>query len=181
MQQTNTGASEFDGASVDAPASPALLGRLDLRIEIGFMEVIYEGTAEQLTAEGLIPAQFEWPGGRDKSQWDSGHQEFELWKQRPPACKGVKPSQMDSDWWFLRVRPVSRPCGDKIWRMRKQAEIEALNWELSAKGAAARRELANRVADATWDKSFQAFKQRVPGLAAPRRGRRKKSAVGELE
>jgi len=178
MQQTNANTSGFNDVPIGAPAGQPLgsgqLGKFDLRIELGFMETVYYGTSHQLTAEGLIPDGFEWPRARERDGWVAGRQDFYLMRCRPPGHKGLMRTWLEADWWCLRVTLVDRPDGYGIAEAYKRAELAALTRELSPNARVARGELECRWFDALRDTSFQAFKERIPGL--PISGRRRKRA-----
>lgn len=76
----------------------------------------YDGTADQLQAEGLIPAGFEWPRGRDSKDWEDGKFKYGLRRMRPDGHNGPMRSWLELDNWRLRVSVVGR---DRHWYARR--------------------------------------------------------------
>ncbi len=150
----------------------------ELRIEIWPDDwAQYTGTAAQLQAEGLIPDGFEWPKAAADQCWEAHGFDYWLRRTRPDGHKGPMRSWLEVDNWLLRVSVTGR---DYHWRTRKGLErkAEALRAEYHRHTAAGAREW-----DAAWrsywqtveDKRFQAFKNLVPGLVPPKRGRKPKT------
>jgi hypothetical protein len=150
----------------------------ELRIEIWPDDwAQYTGTAAQLQAEGLIPDGFEWPQAAADKRWEANGFDYWLRRTRPDGHKGPMRSWLEVDNWFLRVSVTGR---DYHWRTRRGLErkAEALRAEYHRHTAAGAREWEaawHRYWQTVKDKRFQAFKALVPGLVAPKRGRKPKT------
>ena len=119
---------------VSAPvATPSQTAAHDLRVEIcprGYDW--WHGTGAQLQAEGLIPADFDWPKGKEHGSWVSGRFEFWLFRVRPEGHKGPKSSWLESDSWACR-RVLATQARDgfmaadlvpHIWDMARTAKVD---------------------------------------------------------
>lgn len=153
----------------------------ELRIDIWPDEVVmFEGTAAQLTAEGLIPNDFEWPRGAAQKCWSANGFDYTLRRTRPARHKGPMASWLVLDNWHLSLRVVGR---DYRWTAHRRLErkTEELRAECHRLTPAGSRQWAaefNRYWRAERDKQFQAFKALVPGLTRPKRGRKPKEDKG---
>lgn len=152
----------------------------ELRIDIWPDEVVmFEGTAAQLTAEGLIPLGFEWPRAAAQECWSANGFDYTLRRTRPARHKGPMASWLVLDNWHLSMRVVGR---DYRWTAhrrleRKTEELRAECYRLTAAGRREWEAQFNRYWKAERDKPFQAFKARVPGLMSKKRGRPCKAAA----
>jgi len=63
----------------------------------------WEGTAEQLRDEGLIPEGTKWPEGRASRYWDGGKFSYWLRRTRPQGIKGPMSVWLNGDYWMLRT------------------------------------------------------------------------------
>jgi len=141
--------------------------------------VEYKGTAAQLIAEGVIPEGFEWPRADAIHCWDANGFHYWVRRTRPEGHKGPMRSWFELDNWFMRVKVTGR---DWEWSCRRVIERKAqeLQDEIYRQSPAGR-----RVQNASWraylkayeDESFQAFKNLVPGLVPPKRGRKPKTTA----
>lgn len=142
---------------------------------LGFWE--FEGTRAQLEAEGVIPAATEWPAtGAAREEWKAGRLRFSLRRARPPGLKGPMRLWVNGDWWALRCELIGGPSHheQRVIDARRALEREA--FLASAAGQRAWNEQCRRRCAAERDSAFQVFKTRVPGLVAPKRGRKAKTA-----
>jgi hypothetical protein len=137
--------------------------------------VTWEGSAEQLKAEDLIPEGFEWPVGRkaDKSWTDEDGFAWWLRKCRPRGAKGPQGS---FDHWALR-RSFAAEKGQG-WAAASiyeaQLELQRARWRTTHEAL----RLAHRCVNAHSDAAFQAFLVNV-GAIKPRKTRERKAAVSE--
>lgn len=142
---------------------------------LGFWE--FEGTRAQLEAEGAIPAAAKWPAiGAAAVKWKAGRLSFSLRRVRPPGLKGPMRLWVNGDWWALRCELIGAPSclEQRVIDARRALEREA--FLASPAGQRAWDEQWRRRCAAERDSAFQAFKARVPGLVAPKRGRKAKAA-----
>lgn len=161
----------------DTPPSP---GERELIIDVRRDDwVQYEGTAAQLIAEGLIPEGFEWPRAAAEARWQANGFDYWLRRIRPAGHKGPMRSWLELDNWFIRVEVTGRDCHWHIrQRLKRQAEDLALAIHRhTAAGAAEWNAHWDRYCATVRDKGFQAFKEKVPGLIPPKRGRKPKAAT----
>jgi hypothetical protein len=114
------------------------------------------GTRAQLQAEGVIPADFEWPQGLAGKSWTAGNLEYWLYRRRPDGHKGPKSSCLEVDNWACR-RTWAAHGRDGFANARIYEKRVALAEELWALTPAADQQLSRYWA-AHKDKSFQAFK-----------------------
>lgn len=166
---------------VDKIITEAATGRSterELRIEIRQDEHFeFEGTAAQLTAEGLIPKDFEWPRAAADESWEANGFKYWLRRSRPEGHKGPMRSWLELDNWFVRVEVAGH---DNQWRIRrhlerKTEELKAEYYWHSAAGQRERNANWKRYVAARDDRAFQAFKDKfMPERKKP--GRRVKSA-----
>jgi hypothetical protein len=128
----------------------------------------FEGTAAQLTAEGLLPSDFEWPPEDRHECWTVNGVGYEVFRRRPSGHKGPKRSWLGLDNWCLRIK-VSDPTGCRRQQRvieRKARELQDEIFSQSLQGAREREIRFARHAIACQDKAFQAFKA---GLLPSRR------------
>lgn len=89
----------------------------------------WRGTAAQLIAEGVMPADFaDWPARYDRRGWQSGDFSFSLIRERPPGAKGPRRAFESVDYWRLRIEQKERKYlsgWDKKIR-QVQAELQSL-------------------------------------------------------
>ena len=125
-------------------------------------EVWYQGSAEQLRAEGLIPEGFAWPKGREMVYWMAGGFDLTVERCRPPGTKSPMRQWASGDWWLLVRSPIGcrgqGPGPTLIYE--KQRELEYELWRESAAGHA----MFRRWWDAHRDDAFQSFKRQLLGL-----------------
>ena len=117
----------------------------------------WTGTSAQLVAEGLLPSQFVWPIGFERSDWDHGDFSFSLRRQRPEGAKGPRRDFNDVDfWWFRRdlARPYKLDYADVLVYQKRNALKEDL-----ARQSPEGREIARRWWIAQKDDSFRGFMQ----------------------
>lgn len=154
----------------------------ELRIEIWRDEwAQFEGTASQLTAEGLIPEGFKWPQAASDMRWTANGFDYWLRRTRPEGHKGPMSSWLELDNWFVRVDVEGR---DHRWCTRRKLERQA---EELRKAFHRQTRAGQAEWDAEWrrywdtrrDEAFQAFKAKVPGLIPPKRGRKPKAQSAE--
>ena len=143
---------------VSAPvATPSQTAAHDLRIEIcprGYDW--WHGTGAQLQAEGLIPADFDWPKGKEHGSWVSGRFEFWLFRVRPEGHKGPKSSWLESDSWACR-RVLATQARDGFMAADLYEKQQALTQEQWTHTLQAY-EQRERYWTASEDQAFQAFK-----------------------
>lgn len=130
----------------------------------------FEGTAAQLIAEGLIPDGFQWPLSKNSVEWQAGRHTYWLRRKRPSDHKGPMRSWLTMDYWFVRVGVVGR---DSRWSEKKRLadSIKEMAYRNSSKGFAEQEARLRRYMASMDDKGFQAFKDKVPGLARAKRCR----------
>lgn len=133
----------------------------------------WEGTAQQLVEEGLLPAEFEWPEGRRDLRWDS--EEFSYWltRSRPPGMKGPMSAWTNGDWWTLdRSLIANRGKGFAAANLfdAKRAYEKAL-WLQTPEGGVA----WMRYWTASQDEMFQAFLRKSTGDSGRARNSRSRS------
>lgn len=110
------------------------------------MCVRWEGTAAQLTDEGLIPQNFEWPYGRGRKCWEAGDFTFWLERCRPSGTKGPMSVWVHGDWWFLRrsltadggrgIAPARlyearRAYECELWSQTPVARVQWMRWRMA--------------------------------------------------
>ena len=124
-----------------------------------------DGTAAQLTAEGFIPDDVEWPAsGREAQKWEANGVKFRLVRVRPPGYKGSFASWQAIDYWSVRGCCVEDLDGDVLQRRaieRQARELEEARWLHSAAGRAYRNMQWQRTLAALRDQGFQRFKTRI--------------------
>ena len=140
------------------------VGPTELRIQIWVdYWTHFEGTAAQLSSEGLIPEGFVWPRGDDSVRWDAGRFSYWLRRSRPQGHKGTKRSWQELDNWFVRVEVTDR---SHDWQVQRQLQrkADALAEEIYSHTAEGKR-LSNARWERLWktreDRAFQDFKARV--------------------
>lgn len=168
-------------ADLDSTASlgehAARVDERELRIEMHIDHwVQFEGTATQLQAEGVIPADFEWPQAAADVHWSANGFDFWLRRTRPEGHKGPMRSWLTLDNWFVRMQVSGRGYD---WAVRRALErkTDELRVAYHHHTQAGQRELDanfNRYYATKLDGRFQAFKASIPGLVPPKRGRKPK-------
>lgn len=159
---------------------PAASG-LDLSLEIivctPYSNIAeYQGTRAALEAEGVIPADIEWPEGFKDLHWNDDQFRYWLCRKRPNSIKGPRQQFLDIDWWMFRRDPLNaKPIGVRIVE-EKAKELADTIYRCSPQGEAAWFAQWDRYQQSTKDVAFQAFKALIPGLIQPKRGRRTKNA-----
>ncbi|PKO74641.1 MAG: hypothetical protein CVU21_22335 [Betaproteobacteria bacterium HGW-Betaproteobacteria-15] len=152
----------------------------DLIIDVCPMWVLFEGTAAQLQAEGLIPEGFEWPRAADEKRWRIKGLEYLLSRTRPQWHKGPKSSWAELDNWSLRTMAENYDW-ETIRRRGIERKAEALRREIHRLTPAGQREhqvFEGRLWAASQDKVFQDFKAMfVPARKKP--GRKAKPAPAQ--
>ena len=149
--------------------------RITIEIEYGFWE--YQGTQAQLQAEGIIPAETEWPRGRESVLWEDGRYLWCLRRTRPDDLKGPMRLWTSGDWWSLRCDLLNGPDIAMLRVIRKQRELIDEVYRQSAAGHQAGIDRMKRFFASEEDKVFQAFKEKIPGLIPPKRSRKVKAAT----
>lgn len=155
-----------------APARPSI-GERELQVVVRPHKLNaweYRGSRAQLEAEGVIPAETEWPDGARRLLWDDGRFRWCLSRVRPEGLKGPMSLWSSGDWWNLRCEVMNGPdyATQRILDMRRE-----LAKELYRQSTAGQREWSinwRRYWAAVEDEAFHAFKARVPGLVPPKRG-----------
>lgn len=137
----------------------------------GFTE--YRGTRAMLEAEGVIPADVQWPTGFDYAHWKVGQCSFWLHRNRPERAKGPRQRFINVDWWHLRWDP--RPNESYIDReiRRRAQDLAKFAMAHTQQGIAAFGRQFERSIAAREDQHYQAFKALVPGMIPLRRKRGK--------
>jgi len=157
--------------TIEAASAPDDL-IIEIQGDLGFVE--FHGSRAMLEAEGIIPKGTDWPQGYDDLHWQAGQFCYWLRRQRPPGAKGPRRDFAAVDWFFLRLEPTEQPSWEERQIARKKQELKDTIYRNSAEGAAKRYAMFERCCAAGQDKKFQAFKASIPGLVAPKRGRRPK-------
>lgn len=157
------------------------LGVTERELRIGIWlddSVAFEGTAAQLTAEGLIHKDLVWPCAAENASWTANGLRYRLSRKRPVRHKGPMRSWLELDNWEVRITVISR---ENRWHMHRvfERKTEELRAEYRrTHTVAGRLEWAtqlDRYRRAQMDKKFQAFKALVPGMNPPKRGRSRKT------
>lgn len=119
----------------------------------------WEGTAEQLMAEGVIPEKLQWPQRAEYLRFDWAGMKCLLQRRRPPGS-GRRAAWAQVNYWRL-LRYSSHGGGTAELHEKRQA-LEREIWRHSAAGQAvlARYWVAYR------DVQFQAFKRCMLGLSS---------------
>lgn len=136
------------------------------------------GTRAQLEAEGVLPADVEWPRPYATSYWEAAGFAYSLRRLRPDGHKGAMRTWQEIDSWILLITVVDH---DHFWHARRAIErkTEELRAEIHRHTPAWWSEcegMMRRIDAARHDLKFQAFKALVPGLIPPKRGRKPKAA-----
>lgn len=124
----------------------------------------YEGTRAQLEAEGVIPADLQWPlpeHGRHAVHWELGRQRFTLCRTRPADLKGPMSAWIRGDWWELRCDLLGAPSYMEQQLLDAKRELARAQYRQSPEG--------QRAFDAHWarywpaqkDAAFQAMLRRI--------------------
>lgn len=135
----------------------------------------FEGTAAQLTEEGLIPEGFEWPRAAADKEWTANGFDYWLRRSRPEGHKGPMRSWLALDNWNVRVSVTGR---DHHWHTRREFEskVDALRAEhrrlFTVEGSREWSANWRRYWKAREDTAFQTFKLLVPALVPQQRGRK---------
>ncbi|WP_374564438.1 hypothetical protein [Ideonella sp.] len=122
----------------------------------------YEGTADQLIAEGLIPRHLEWPRAAAEKCWEVGGFDYCLSRKRPKGHKGSMRSWLGLDNWCVRIQVSGR---DWRWyqsrvinRKVKELQAEIIHHLQSEAGGSEWHVSQDRYRIARCDVAFQAFK-----------------------
>lgn len=123
----------------------------------------WEGSAMQLSDEGLIPDNFEWPAKKDSKYWDDDGFHYWLQRRRPPGIKGPMSVWVNGDWWMVRrsltvtlgtgfseAEVYEKRCAYEyaLWRKTSEYSIQCnLGWK------------------AHEDRNFQSFMAKAKGAA----------------
>ena len=126
--------------------------------------VQWEGTAEQLRGEGLIPDGTEWPGKRDSRHWVNGKFSYWLRRTRPPGIKGPMSVWVNGDYWMVRVSLTAQ--GAKSWSNAQVYEARCAYIDALWRQTPAYSIQCNRGWRASQDHHFQAFMAKAKGLPA---------------
>jgi len=138
----------------------------------------FEGTSAQLIAEGLIPEGFAWPRAAAYKHWKANGFDYRVCRTRPEGHKGPMRTWLEMDNWSIRVNVTGR---DHAWSTRralerKAEELRAEYYRHTAEGSREWSANWDRYWKARQDKAFQAFKNLIPGLVPPKRGRKAKAS-----
>ena len=152
------------------PAIDAREMRVDIRpYGLDFWE--YEGTRAQLDAEGVIPPSTKWPEGVQRLYWSDDRFTWCLVRTRPLGLKGPMSLWASGDWWGLRCSDLhNRSDARRVAEMKRGLADEL--YRQSPAGQRAWNAAFERRMKAQRDQAFQAFKLLIPGLIAPKRGRK---------
>jgi hypothetical protein len=133
----------------------------DVRIAIWADFWMLEGTAAQISAEGIIPADFDWPAhGRASKTWTAGGLCFKLNRRRPASHKGSFASWQTVDYWGVQVY-VEGVDYRLLDLARKTRQLEYARWLLTEAGKAYRDTLWLRFTATLRDGDYQKFKARL--------------------
>lgn len=162
-------------------AQSAAAAGLDLHAEIvvctpytGIAE--YQGTRTALEGEGIIPVGTKWPEGFDELHWTDDKCRYWIRRKRPDGIKGPRKQFLDLDWWMLRCDPLNAKHICDLNVEIKAKELADMVYRQSAKGQAEWYKQWHRYCEAQNDDKFQAFKELIPGISRPKRGRKPKEA-----
>ena len=130
----------------DAPIGPLLnvneprSTERELIIEIHPRDYLqWRGSSSQLQAEGLIPADFQWPECRGASGWSADGFDYRVQRCRPAGMKGSMRQWTRGDYWSLRREPSLRSeevdaqkeiyekqcaLADVLWRQTPAAHVQ---------------------------------------------------------
>lgn len=136
--------------------------------------VEFLGTRAMLEAEGILPEDTEIPTGYDDLRWQAGQFDFWLYRKRPPGAQGPRKQFAECDWFCLRWELTDQLSPAEKVIARKERELKEAIYNNSAEGEAKRRAMLERCCIARQDKKYLAFMATIPGLVAPKRGRRSK-------
>ncbi len=141
-----------------------IAGELHIEMDPILKRVVYRGTRDALSAEGLVSDGRDWACMLGQSQtWCDERFRFNLVRERPPGAKGPRRAFQDVDWWRLSVwRRDQRVDHASVAIARKRAELEALAFWQTGEGA----ELLGRFCAARRDRAYQDFRARIPALRA---------------
>lgn len=133
----------------------------------------YQGTAEQLRAEGLIPDGFKWPTGRSYASYEVGNFSYTLGRMRPDGHKGPMSSWVGMDYWFL-CRGLTSQERDG-WRAAEIYEKAMDLAEVIRRGTPEWWRIADASRKARRDDKYQSFRSLV--VPEPKRGRSAKNTT----
>ena len=143
----------------------------------GWQRWEFFGTRAQLEAEGVVPTGTEWPAtGAREVEWTAGPLDFSLRRARPPGLKGPMRLWVNGDWWCLRSKLIKAPSALEQQLTDAKQAIERAAYEQSAAGRRAWEAHWRRYWTAKQDERFQSFKELIPGMVPPPRGRRPKAS-----
>lgn len=160
---------------------PAAAG-LDLNQELIVTSVVeqalaeYQGTRAAIEAEGIIPEGMLWPIGFENIYWKSEGLRFWLARFRPEGIKGSRAELSDMDWWMLRINPLEFVDYSKLHLRLKARELVEAIYYASDEGRAQSLLRMQRYEAAQDDRGWQVFKNLIPGIRRPPRGRPSRSA-----
>ncbi len=141
-------------------------GELRIEIDDRYGVVRYTGTRMQLEAEGIIPADYQWPDGYQRFEWTAGEFRFAVGRERPTGAKGSRRAFFDCDNWYLSMWRENECYVDrKVWLLER--EIKRVKYVESAAGRREQDARSCKFYRAQGDKAFQAFKALMPCLAPP--------------
>ncbi|MBU9424477.1 hypothetical protein [Burkholderia gladioli] len=153
------------------------VGELRIEMDERYGSVRYTGTRMQLEAEGIIPADYQWPDGYQRFEWAAGGFGFCVGRERPAGAKGPRRAFFDCDNWYLSMWRENECYSDRKIRLLER-EIKRLRYFESAAGSRERDAQWRKFYRAQDDKAFQAFKALMPCLAPPP-DRRRRRTFGE--
>ncbi len=154
----------------DQPKCTNLNGADELTVIIRSQWARYIGTRAVLEAEGIVPADVQWPDRFEIQHWKSAEGvSFRLSRLRPEGAKGPRRAFFDVDWWQINMSDG----GAVPWATYRielaAAELRRAQYVASPAWQAAR----ERMADDKWrpESGFAEFLDAlIAKAAAPRRG-----------
>lgn len=141
----------------------------------------YQGSRLHLEAEGVIPANFEWPPHKKGCSWQSGNLKFSLNRCRPPGLKGPMNLWKTADWWCLSWMPEDKHQNWGAKRINKKSE--ALAREKYMQSQQGIDEISLRFARyyaACTDDQFQSFKKLIPALQKKKPAKRRRAKDADV-
>lgn len=140
-------------------------------------EAHYRGTAEQLSAEGLIPGGFKWPVGTARVSYVIGEFDYWMGRCRPTGTKGPMKIWVNGDYWFLRRSLKSDD--ENQWLNADIYEQTMALANTIRRGTSEWARTCNLACKARMDNKYMAFRLQVLGEQKRGRGRPVKSVTAE--
>ncbi len=156
------------------PAVMAAAGLVDEVVVWTPMEGLaeYRGTRAAIEAEGVVPADIQWPKEYDLVRWESGPLRFLLQRHRPEGVKGSRRQLATVDWWHLRWEYQSYEQSNLLSLKRKEQRLRRDLYLCSNEGRREISEHVSRYLKAIDDEKYRSFKSRIPALAKRKRRHR---------